>query len=356
MRYRLGIQLLRIIARISSRELGPRPGHRSGRRSCAARRQGDHGRQGLAHRASRRHQGWTLSRRRRRRGDCPPCRSGHAGGRARGQDRGARLDRYAPASVVRGVERPGCTASRRAQRRRRAEGHCRARCTHRAGQVGDGLVRLAREHPGRGADADAPRARPGLARQSGVHPARRPRHHGELEGAGAGRHHEGHAQPRRRRDRARCQRRGDRRAARKGRLSGAQDPAAASVQHGRAPEDRDAGPQLLRHRRHRRSRHRRAADGALSRGQRGGRDDGAHGCARPRPGQGRRREGDCRMQGPEEQRHAALRRHQIPARRRRRGRAHALALPDRAGRADRTRPIAASCCCRRAARTSMSGP
>ena len=42
-----------------------------------------------------------------------------------------------------------------------------------ARQMGDGFIRLAREHPGRGPDADPARARSGVAEQSGVHPARR---------------------------------------------------------------------------------------------------------------------------------------------------------------------------------------
>ena len=65
------------------------------------------------------------------------------------------------------------------------------------------------------------------------------------------------------------------------------------------------------------------------------RDDGAHRRALSRDAQGRGREGHRGDQGAEELRHAALRRHQVSARRRRRGRAHDLALPHRAGRADR---------------------
>src|SRR5262249_28609120 len=126
----------------------------------------------------------------------------------------------------------------------------------------------------------------------------------------------GHAEPRRRRHRARRQRRGDRRAARDRRLSGAQDPPAATVQHAGAAQDRDARSQFLRHRRRRRAGHRRAADGAPPRGARRGRDDGAHRRALSRLAQGRRREGHRGDQGAEERRHAALRRHQVSPRRR----------------------------------------
>ena len=90
-----------------------------------------------------------------------------------------------------------------------------------AGKWVTASIGLAREHPGRRPDADAARARSGVAEQSGVHPARRPRRHGELEGAGACRHHEGHAEPRGRHHRARREGRSDRHAVAERRQSGA---------------------------------------------------------------------------------------------------------------------------------------
>ena len=106
-----------------------------------------------------------------------------------------------------------------------------------AGAMGHGVVGLAREHPRGRPHADPLRARPGVAEQSGVHPARRPRRHGEQQGARARRHHQGHAQPARRRDRARSRdRRGDRHAAAERRQSRAPHPpaAAAAGRHRRA--------------------------------------------------------------------------------------------------------------------------
>ena len=100
--------------------------------------------------------------------------------RARRQDGRTGADRLASASAFRRAERSGRAAARRAHRRGRAGRDRRARRTHRARQMGDRLIGLARKHPGRRPDADALRTRRRLAEQPGVHSARRPCRHGEL--------------------------------------------------------------------------------------------------------------------------------------------------------------------------------
>ena len=146
--------LLCVCPRASPRSSPPRP--RPARRPRAARRQDHHGRQGLARRAGGRDpDGRFIAI-----GD-DEAMAGHIGpntqvDRAARQDRRARPDRHASASAVRRAERPGRAAARRAHRRRRAEGDRRARRAHASRAMGDGLVRLAREHPRRRPDADAP--------------------------------------------------------------------------------------------------------------------------------------------------------------------------------------------------------